>query len=90
MKERCECIFRGHVQGVGFRYTTTRLARGFAVTGWVRNEADGTVRMVAEGERAELQRFVDAIAERMSGFIADAEVRWAEATGECAGFEVRR
>ena len=42
-------IFHGRVQGVGFRYTTHRIARGFPVTGFVRNLTDGTVELVACG-----------------------------------------
>ena len=41
--------FSGHVQGVGFRYTTRSVASRFAVTGYVRNLPDGRVELVAEG-----------------------------------------
>ncbi|NNM27707.1 MAG: acylphosphatase, partial [Phycisphaerales bacterium] len=43
-------IFRGRVQGVFFRATTRALAQDYAVTGWGRNEADGSVRCVVEGD----------------------------------------
>jgi len=39
----------GHVQGIGFRDATRRLALRLVVTGWVRNEPDGTVAVHAEG-----------------------------------------
>lgn len=41
----------GRVQGVGFRFFTVRLARGLGLRGGVRNEADGSVSVRAEGER---------------------------------------
>ncbi|MBO5460604.1 MAG: acylphosphatase [Ruminococcus sp.] len=41
--------FRGRVQGVGFRYTAKQLARSMNLTGWVRNEYDGTVTMEIQG-----------------------------------------
>ena len=52
-----EVFFSGHVQGVGFRYTTKSVAMGFEITGIVRNLGDGRVQLVAEGERAELEAF---------------------------------
>ena len=41
--------FRGRVQGVGFRYTAKQLANSMGLTGWVRNEYDGTVTMEIQG-----------------------------------------
>ncbi len=46
--------YHGHVQGVGFRYTVQRLAQRHAVTGHVKNMADGTVRVYLEGTQAEM------------------------------------
>ena len=46
----------GRVQGVGFRRYVRGWARKLELTGWVRNETDGTVRLVAEGESAALDR----------------------------------
>ena len=40
---RKHMIFHGRVQGVGFRYTAKYLARSMNLTGWVKNEYDGTV-----------------------------------------------
>ena len=49
----------GRVQGVGFRYSAMRMAQSFAVTGFVRNEADGSVYIEAEGEEPNLGLFLD-------------------------------
>lgn len=40
-------IYTGRVQGVGFRMTAQSIAHHLHVSGWVRNEPDGTVRLVA-------------------------------------------
>lgn len=45
-------VFVGKVQGVGFRWTTQELARKAGVSGWVRNEADGTVQAEMQGAGA--------------------------------------
>ncbi|HBT40208.1 MAG: acylphosphatase [Pseudothermotoga sp.] len=51
----------GHVQGVGFRYFTYRVARRLNVRGYVRNAEDGTVEIHAEGEEEILERFLDEV-----------------------------
>ena len=66
-------IYTGHVQGVGFRYTTSRIARQFPVTGYVRNLADGTVELVAQGDSAALDQFHNAIADHFTDNIHDCQ-----------------
>jgi len=48
----------GRVQGVGFRYSTIQAATRIGVSGWVRNEWDGTVLIHCEGESTSVDRFV--------------------------------
>lgn len=55
--------FEGRVQGVGFRYTVMDLARGFDVSGWVRNVEDGSVELLVRGEKAEVDEFLHEIVE---------------------------
>jgi len=50
-------IVFGHVQGVGFRSWTASLAKHFNVKGWVRNNSDGSVELVAEGNTDDLNQF---------------------------------
>ena len=57
--ERRRVVVHGHVQGVFFRDTTRRMARSRGVAGWVRNNPDGTVEAVFEGERDAVERLVD-------------------------------
>jgi acylphosphatase len=56
-------IFEGRVQGVGFRYTTKDIAKGFEVCGTVKNLPEGTVEMEVMGEREEVEAFLKEIAE---------------------------
>jgi acylphosphatase len=88
-RTRGTAIFRGHVQGVGFRYTALDAARGFQVTGYVCNEPDGTVEVVAEGARDEVERFIDAVRNEMSHYVSDVKLRWSNATNEFHNFTVR-
>lgn len=54
-------VFEGRVQGVGFRYTVKDLARGFDVSGWVKNLADGSVELVLIGEMEEVDSMIHEI-----------------------------
>lgn len=84
-------FYSGRVQGVGFRYTAKTTAMGFELTGVVRNLPDGRVELIAEGERGELEAFVEAIRDSgLGGFIRDEQVQWQRATGEFRGFEIVR
>jgi acylphosphatase len=67
--QRWEILFTGHVQGVGFRYATRRIAQDFAVSGFVKNLSDGRVQVVAEGTRGELTAFVRQIEQAMRDHI---------------------
>jgi len=80
--------YSGRVQGVGFRYTTEAIARGFAVAGQVRNLPDGRVELVAEGLAEELDRFQQAISARMAGFIQGEQTNTTPATGEFSSFAI--
>jgi len=66
--------FRGRVHGVGFRWSTQRVAAGFAVTGYVKNLPDGSVEMVAEGQVSETKSFLVALREQMKSCIETCEV----------------
>jgi acylphosphatase len=58
-----QVFYEGRVQGVGFRYSIKRIAKGFEVTGWVRNLDDGRVELQADAEPDELRAFLEAIRE---------------------------
>lgn len=59
--ERLEAVVTGRVQGVGFRWFVRERARTLGLTGWVRNERDGSVRVVAEGPPAALDALEAAL-----------------------------
>jgi acylphosphatase len=86
--ERRTVYFSGHVQGVGFRYSTHSIARGFAVKGFVRNLPNGQVELVAEGEPAELNGFLAEINDQMGTYIRNTRSDTHAASGEFAGFEI--
>ncbi len=68
---RARVRYTGRVQGVGFRATTRSIARRYPLTGWVRNESDGSVVAEMQGEQGVIESFRRAVRERMADFIAN-------------------
>lgn len=89
-KVRYRIIYRGRVQGVGFRYTTASIARPHPVQGYVRNQPDGTVELVAEGAPEPLRRFLDEVADAFEGNITDQTTEEITGGEPFSGFEIRR
>lgn len=81
--------FEGHVQGVGFRFTTFNLAKGYEVTGFVKNLADGRVQLELEGDRDECIAFIKALSEEMASFIRDKSQTESASTSEFKAFTIR-
>jgi len=87
---RVHANVHGHVQGVNFRYYTTRTARRLGVTGWVANRRDGTVETVAEGQRSDLEELVDFLHRGSpAARVEEVDVEWASPKDEFDGFRVR-
>ena len=88
--ERITSIFNGDVQGVGFRFTTQRLAAGRPITGYVRNTDDGRVELVAEGSTRDIQSLIQDVQREMQSNITDVVQTPSPATGEFPDFTVRQ
>jgi acylphosphatase len=85
-----QLFYEGRVQGVGFRYSVKQIAKGFNVTGWVRNLADGRVELQVAGEADELRAFLEAVRESELRALIKNESQNALAAAPAArGFEIR-
>ena len=79
----------GRVQGVGFRWFAVRRAGEHGVRGHVRNLADGSVEVVAEGERDALEKFIDDLRAGPRGArVEHVELNWSEGPGRHPGFGI--
>jgi acylphosphatase len=74
MSQAKHIIFKGRVQGVGFRYTTRHIAAQFPVTGYVRNQPDGSVEAVIQGEEQDIQSCLDKIQAQFGSYIRDIDI----------------
>ena len=81
----------GRVQGVGFRAHVEFYAHQIGVTGWVRNVGYDAVEAVAEGERADVERFIEIMKEGpRASRVDESRVEWENPTGEFREFGVKR
>ncbi len=88
--ERVVLKIFGRVQGVFFRFSTARKAQQLGLTGWVRNEVDGTVKIVAEGEEENLKKLIDwCQTGPLFAKVVNLEVKWDKAIGEFRDFVIK-
>ena len=81
--------FYGDVQGVGFRWRARHGAGLAGATGWVRNEADGSVTMELQGREEQIDRVLQCIRQGRYVRVDRMDVRALAADPEERGFEVR-
>jgi acylphosphatase len=87
--KRIQIRFQGRVQGVGFRYTVISLSSSYDVTGYVRNDFDGSVELVAEGKESVLLDFSNSILQSgLKRYITNHAVNWFSAKNEFKSFGI--
>ncbi len=83
-------LFAGRVQGVGFRYSTKNLAKGFDVLGWVKNLPDGRVELQIQGDDEELDEFIQELHDSPLGHhIQEQEERTVPLLDDVQGFSIQ-
>lgn len=88
-QERLHAQVLGHVQGVNFRYYTRLIAKEMGLRGWVRNRSDGTVEVVAEGTRQQLDKLLQFLhTGPAAAKVSQVQTDWLSATGEFADFQI--
>jgi len=87
---RLSATVYGYVQGVNFRYFVRRTAGSLDLKGYVRNLPDGSVEVVAEGDRERLERLAEQLkAGPRAARVKNVETHWSDCSGEFTGFEIR-
>ena len=81
---------RGQVQGVGYRYFVIEKARALGLNGYVRNEHNGGVEVLAQGPRPALERLLAHLQRGPSAAqVSEVKTTWREPTEHIKGFHVR-
>jgi acylphosphatase len=89
VRKRVEVTYEGRVQGVGFRFNAEQVALGCGVLGWVRNEHNGDVMLVAEGAEAKLNAMLEGIRKCPVGrHITKERVFWGPCRDEFDDFRI--
>jgi len=83
-----EVIFRGRVQGVGFRYTTCGIAGKYDLTGFVRNRPDGSVEALMQGSAHAIELCLKEITDHFSGYVRDMTVNQVPANPRYTSFQI--
>lgn len=89
MRKRIILEVYGEVQGVNFRYYTTQVAQELGLKGWVKNEPDGIVKIIAEGEEKNLKELVNWSHQGPSGVrVTKVDEKWESNQGEFEDFRI--
>ena len=90
MKKQIVLKIYGRVQGVFFRDSSRKKAKELNLKGWVQNEPDGTVQIVAEGEEENLKELIEWCQnESDRGKVEKVNTEWLEPTGRFGDFIVK-
>jgi acylphosphatase len=80
----------GEVQGVGYRYFVVEQAQALGLRGYVRNEYNGDVEVLAQGPRPALERLVAQLQRGPSAaYVTEVKTTWDQPTEHYSGFHVR-
>jgi acylphosphatase len=91
IKKRIEVIVSGEVQAVGYREFVRKATFRKAITGFVQNQEDGKVKIVAEGSEEKLKNFLTTI--NVSEYPIDVtgmNIKWDNVSGNFTNFEIIR
>ena len=88
--QELHALVRGEVQGVGYRYFVVEKAQALGLRGYVRNERNGDVEVLAQGPRPALERFLAQLQRGPSAaYVTEVKTIWNQPTEHYSGFHVR-
>ena len=89
-REELYAVVHGQVQGVGFRYFVVQRAQMLNLRGYARNQSDGSVEVVAQGDHAVLERLLLLLRQGpSSAYVSEVTTVWRQPTEHFSRFHVR-
>ena len=89
-KERLMVRILGRVQGIFFRAFAQEKAQTLGLVGWIKNEPSGSVLVIAEGKKEDLENFLKLLKKGPdSAEVSEVTTKWEKPTGEFDRFEIR-
>ena len=81
-------LYSGMVQGVGFRYTTQRIAKSLGLQGWVKNLPDGGVEILAQGPKEAIENMIKELGSHFGSYIREKNISFSKPQGQFKDFQV--
>lgn len=89
MKKRLHVVVKGQVQGIFFRVTAKEKAESLGINGWIRNNSDGTVEGIFEGEEKSLKEILVFCHHGPSlARVEEVDEKWQKCKGEFEHFRI--
>lgn len=88
-KIEAHIVYKGRVQGIGFRFTVERVALNFGIVGWVKNLANGNVEVVAQADEETMKNFLNTVRGYFMRYLEDEQISTSEATENFNDFQIR-
>ncbi len=85
-----EFTFFGPMQGVGFRWTAKRLADAYGLSGWIKNNADGSVTLAVWGGDSDIDSFMSSFGDALGPYIQEVKSRPGKKGRRDEGFAIVR
>ena len=81
-------LYSGTVQGVGFRFTVQRYALSLDLTGWVKNLPNGSVEILVNGSKENIEKLFEMVEENFEGHIRNKDVQFTSSDAEFEDFQI--
>jgi acylphosphatase len=88
--QELHAVVTGYVQGVGFRYFVVEQAQRLGLQGYVRNQTNGDVEVVAQGTRSILENLLAQLRQGpMAAQVDEVQTTWRQPTIHTSNFHIR-